>query len=86
MTIEERIDQFVDSQIDLSSVRHRWGLLLMVPILLVAGVIMFLALEGHIVSACLSTGPGFIAIFQWVRYVMRREAVLVARDKAANED
>jgi len=85
MISKESLEKFVDSQIDLESFKYRWGMLLHVPYLLVSGVTIFLALEGHILLACLSTGPGFIAIWQWFSYVMERDAILVARQKDDRE-
>ena len=81
MISQERLEKFVDSQIDLESIKYRWGILLHVPHLLVAGVIVFLALEGYILLACLSTGLGFIVIWQWFSFVMQRDAIMVARQK-----
>ena len=77
--IAKRVERFVDQEVSPPRTFHQWRWLIAIPTFPVFIVLALLANHGHIVAACLGTGPGFAIVFGWVRFLLRRQEAMSQR-------
>jgi hypothetical protein len=77
--ITKRVERFVDREVSPPRSVYQWRWLFAIPTIPVVIVLALLADNGHIVAACLGTGPGFAIIFGWARFLLRRQEAMSQR-------
>ncbi|QIQ86039.1 hypothetical protein [Erythrobacter sp.] len=77
--LAKRVERFVDRQVRPPRTFYQWRWLLSIPLIPVIALLVYLVNNGHIVAACLGTGPGFAIVFGWVRFLLRRQEAMSQR-------